>query len=113
MYRNVAIAGLREAKAIRVTDYCGEPFIPPAWRERRAQRLDMPRMGMASGRCLPGRLTKSAKRVVGSDMGVQFLATSPIPTRSGSPGRVQARLAAGDAVVKPRFAAPPHEELLL
>ncbi len=41
LYRNVTIAELRDGKAIRVTDYWGEPFAPPAWRETLAERLDM------------------------------------------------------------------------
>jgi hypothetical protein len=45
VYRNVSIAELREGKAIRVTDYWGEPFTPPEWREALAKRLDMPRDG--------------------------------------------------------------------
>jgi hypothetical protein len=28
-----------------VTDYWGEPFSPPAWREALAERLEMPRAG--------------------------------------------------------------------
>ena len=46
MYRNVSIAELSDGKAIRVTDYWGEPFTPPAWREALARRLDMPRDGV-------------------------------------------------------------------
>ena len=46
VYRNVSIAELSDGKAIRVTDYWGEPFTPPAWREALAQRLDMPRDGV-------------------------------------------------------------------
>ncbi len=45
LYRNVSIADLHNGKAIRVTDYWGEPFTPPAWRESLAERLDMPRAG--------------------------------------------------------------------
>lgn len=45
LYRNVSIADLLDGKAIRVTDYWGEPFPPPAWREALAERLDMPRAG--------------------------------------------------------------------
>jgi hypothetical protein len=41
LYRNVTIAELRDGKAIRVTDYWGEPFTPPAWRETLAEHLDM------------------------------------------------------------------------
>jgi hypothetical protein len=42
VYRNVSIAELRDGKAIRVTDYWGEPFTPPGWRQALATRLDMP-----------------------------------------------------------------------
>ena len=45
LYRNVSIADLHDGKAIRVTDYWGEPFTPPAWREALAERLDMPPAG--------------------------------------------------------------------
>jgi hypothetical protein len=45
VYRNVTIAELQDGKAIRVTDYWGEPFEPPAWRQALAERLDMPREG--------------------------------------------------------------------
>ncbi len=45
LYRNVTIAELRDGKAIRVTDYWGEPFTQPAWRERLAERLDMTSTG--------------------------------------------------------------------
>ena len=41
LYRNVSIADLHDGKAIRVTDYWGEPFTPPAWREAMAERLQM------------------------------------------------------------------------
>ena len=41
LYRNVTIAELSDGKAIRVTDYWGEPFTPPAWRETLAEHLDM------------------------------------------------------------------------
>jgi ketosteroid isomerase-like protein len=45
VYRNVSIAELREGKAVRVTDYWGEPFAPPAWRQTLAERLEMPPTG--------------------------------------------------------------------
>ncbi len=45
LYRNVTIAELRDGKAIRVTDYWGEPFTPPAWREKLAEHLDMTSAG--------------------------------------------------------------------
>jgi hypothetical protein len=31
---------------VRVTDYWGEPFTPPAWRQSLAERLEMPRDGV-------------------------------------------------------------------
>jgi len=46
LYRNVTIAELQDGKAVRVTDYWGEPFTPPAWRQSLAERLDMPREGV-------------------------------------------------------------------
>jgi hypothetical protein len=46
LYRNVTIDELQDGKAIRVTDYWGEPFTPPAWRQALAERLDMPRSGV-------------------------------------------------------------------
>jgi SnoaL-like domain len=46
VYRNVSIAELRDGQAIRVTDYWGEPFTPPGWRQALAIRLDMPRDGV-------------------------------------------------------------------
>jgi hypothetical protein len=46
VYRNVSIAELHDGKAYRVTDYWGEPFAPPQWREALAGRLDMPPDGV-------------------------------------------------------------------
>lgn len=46
VYRNVSIAELRDGEAIRVTDYWGEPFTPPVWRDALADRLHMPRSGV-------------------------------------------------------------------
>ena len=46
VYRNVSIAELHDGKAYRVTDYWGEPFTPPPWRETLAGRLDMPPDGV-------------------------------------------------------------------
>jgi hypothetical protein len=46
LYRNVSIADLHEGRAIRVTDYWGEPFTPPAWREALSERLEMSRTGI-------------------------------------------------------------------
>jgi hypothetical protein len=45
VYRNVTVAELRDGEAIRVTDYWGEPFEPPAWRESLADELEMPANG--------------------------------------------------------------------
>lgn len=45
LYRNVSIADLCEGQAVRVTDYWGEPFTPPPWREPLVERLEMPRSG--------------------------------------------------------------------
>ena len=45
LYRNVSIADLCNGKAVRVTDYWGEPFTPPRWREPLVERLEMPRTG--------------------------------------------------------------------
>lgn len=44
-YRNVSIAELVEGRAVQVTDYWGEPFAPPEWRQSLAEPLDMPRDG--------------------------------------------------------------------
>src|SRR6266508_1836224 len=46
VYRNVTIAELQDGKAIRVTDYWGEPFTPPEWRKALAERLDMTSSGV-------------------------------------------------------------------
>lgn len=46
VYRNVTIAELQDGKAIRVTDYWGEPFRPPEWRKALAERLDMTSSGV-------------------------------------------------------------------
>ncbi len=46
VYRNVSIAELGDGKAIRVTDYWGEPVTPPGWRRALAKRLAMPRDGV-------------------------------------------------------------------
>ena len=45
LYRNVTVADLRDGHATHVTDYWGEPFEPPAWRNRLAAALDMPANG--------------------------------------------------------------------
>jgi hypothetical protein len=45
LYRNVSIAEILGGKAVRVTDYWGEPFAPPSWRETLAESLDMSSAG--------------------------------------------------------------------
>jgi hypothetical protein len=49
IYRNVSVADLRDGEAVRVTDYWGEPFDPPAWREALGKALDMPEDGVWPG----------------------------------------------------------------
>jgi hypothetical protein len=49
VYRNVSIAELEDGKAVRVTDYWGEPFAPPPWRQELTQSLSMPRGGTWPG----------------------------------------------------------------
>ncbi len=46
VYRNVTVAELAGGRAVRVTDYWGEPFTPPEWRQPLAERLDMPARGI-------------------------------------------------------------------
>lgn len=46
VYRNVTLAELRDGQAVRVTDYWGAPFDPPAWRQALADELDMPADGV-------------------------------------------------------------------
>jgi hypothetical protein len=45
LYRNVTIGELEEGRAVRVTDYWGEPTPTPEWRRRLTDRLDMPGNG--------------------------------------------------------------------
>jgi hypothetical protein len=45
VYRNVTVAELRDGQAVKVTDYRGEPFSPPPWREVLADPIDMPSDG--------------------------------------------------------------------
>jgi hypothetical protein len=45
LYRNVTIGELEEGRAVRVTDYWGEPTSTPEWRRRLTDRLDMPGNG--------------------------------------------------------------------
>ena len=42
LYRNVTIGELEEGRAVRVTDYWGEPTSTPEWRRPLTDRLDMP-----------------------------------------------------------------------
>jgi hypothetical protein len=40
IYRNVSLGELENGEVVRVTDYWGEPFTPPAWRADLAERED-------------------------------------------------------------------------
>jgi hypothetical protein len=42
IYRNVTIAEIEDGEAVRVTDYWGQPFETPEWRNGQTDRLDMP-----------------------------------------------------------------------
>jgi hypothetical protein len=42
LYRNVTIAELEAGRAVRVTDYWGEPTPTPEWRRSMTDRLEMP-----------------------------------------------------------------------
>ena len=42
IYRNVSLGEIRDAKVVRVTDYWGEPFAPPAWREGLSEKGSAP-----------------------------------------------------------------------
>ena len=42
LYRNVTIGELEDGRAVRVTDYWGEPTPTPEWRVSLTDRLDMP-----------------------------------------------------------------------
>ncbi len=46
LYRNVTIGELEDGKAVRVTDYWGEPTPTPEWRRPMTDRLDMPGDGI-------------------------------------------------------------------
>ena len=46
LYRNVTIGELQDGKAVRVTDYWGEPTETPEWRRPITDRLDMPGDGI-------------------------------------------------------------------
>ena len=41
IYRNVSIGELRGGEVVRVTDYWGEPFDPPPWRQGLSEREDV------------------------------------------------------------------------
>jgi hypothetical protein len=41
VYRNVTFGELRGGEVVRVTDYWGEPFAPPAWRRDLSEREDV------------------------------------------------------------------------
>jgi hypothetical protein len=45
IYRNVSVAELEDGRAVRVTDYWGEPFLPPPWRSGLTEPLDWPSGG--------------------------------------------------------------------
>ena len=46
IYRNVSIAEVRDGEAVTVTDYWGEPFAAPEWRQALGEQLDMPAGGV-------------------------------------------------------------------
>ena len=46
LYRNVTIGELEDGRAVRVTDYWGEPTTTPEWRQSLTARLDMPADGI-------------------------------------------------------------------
>jgi len=46
LYRNVTIGELEDGRAVRVTDYWGEPTDTPGWRRPLTARLDMPGDGI-------------------------------------------------------------------
>ena len=46
LYRNVTSGELEDGKAVRVTDYWGEPTTTPEWRQARTDRLEMPGDGI-------------------------------------------------------------------
>ena len=46
LYRNVTIGEIEDGKAVRVTDYWGEPTTTPKWRRPMTDRLDMPGDGI-------------------------------------------------------------------
>ena len=46
LYRNVTIGELRDGRAVKVTDYWGEPTATPAWRQDLTAPLAMPGDGI-------------------------------------------------------------------
>jgi hypothetical protein len=46
LYRNVTIGELRDGRAVRVTDYWGEPTETPEWRRPLTEKLAMPGDGI-------------------------------------------------------------------
>jgi len=46
VYRNVTIGELKDGKAVRITDYWGEPVTTPDCRREMTARLDMPSDGI-------------------------------------------------------------------
>jgi hypothetical protein len=46
LYRNVTIGELESGRAIRVTDYWGEPTTTPKWRQPLTDQLEMPGDGI-------------------------------------------------------------------
>jgi hypothetical protein len=46
LYRNVTIGELQDGRAVRVTDYWGEPTVTPEWRQPLTERLEMPADGV-------------------------------------------------------------------
>jgi hypothetical protein len=46
LYRNVTIGELQDGRAVRVTDYWGEPAETPGWRRPVTDKLDMPGDGI-------------------------------------------------------------------
>jgi len=51
LYRNVTIGELEDGRAVRVTDYWGEPTETPEWRRPLTDRLDMPGDGIWKDHC--------------------------------------------------------------
>ena len=76
LYRNVTIGGLQDGKAVRVTDYWGEPTTTPEWRQEKTDRLEMP--AMEFGRTAStSAITRSGRHSAGK---------APASGLSGTPG---------------------------